>query len=108
MGASENGLILKSLGLKSHPDIGAAEQLRQALEAPAQIENEGVRLVLLEIGDQEIQQERLSRAGPPENHGVGHVAVVEIQEVRRVVVGLKDREIFLRADARCEARPSEA
>ena len=43
-------------------------------------------------------------ARSPENHGVGHIAVMEIQEVRRVVVGLEDGEIFLPEMADCEAR----
>src|SRR5882762_508357 len=54
-----------------------------------------MRIVFLEIGDEEIQQERFPGARSPKNHGVGHIAVVEIQEVRGVVVGLEDREIFL-------------
>src|SRR5208283_5283354 len=33
--------------------------------------------------------------GSSENHGVRHIAVMEIQVVRRVVVGLKDRQILL-------------
>src|SRR6266436_5486264 len=54
-----------------------------------------MRIVFLEIGDEEIQQERFPRARSAKNHGVGHIAVVEIQEVRGVVVGLEDREILL-------------
>jgi len=67
----------------------------EAFKAPAQVEDERVRLVLLEIGNEEIQQERFSGAGTPQNHGVRHVAVMKVQEVRRVVVGLQDRKILL-------------
>ena len=31
----------------------------------------------------------------PKNHRVGHVPVMEVQVIRRVVVGLKHGEIFL-------------
>src|SRR5579863_3876705 len=69
---------LEIVGFEAHADIRAAEQLREALKAPAQIEDEGVRSIFLKIGDEEIQKETFSRARPAENHGVGHVAVVEI------------------------------
>ena len=93
--ATENGLILKSSDSKPDANIRAAKKLSQAFKASAQIEDERVRIVFLQIGDEEIQQERFSSARAAENHGVGHVAVMEVQEVRRVVVGFKNREIFL-------------
>ena len=52
---------LEISGFEAHANIRAAEQLREALEAASQIEDECVRIVFLEIGDEEIQQERLSR-----------------------------------------------
>src|SRR6266852_5573606 len=82
---------LEILGFKADADIRAAEKLCEAFKAPAQVEDERVRIVFLEIGDEEIQQERFSSASSPKNHGVGHIAVVEIQEVRGVVVGFEDR-----------------
>src|ERR1700722_7969098 len=54
-----------------------------------------MRVVFLEIRDEEIQKETFAGARSSENHGVRHVAVVEIQKIRRVVIGLEDREIFL-------------
>src|SRR4029077_2527024 len=69
--------------------------MREAFKAAAKIENEGVRVIFLEIGDQEVQQEGLSGAGAAENHGVRHVLVVEIQKIRRVVAGFEDRQILL-------------
>src|SRR6267378_659781 len=54
-----------------------------------------MRIVFLKIGDEEIQKETFARAGSAEDHGVGHIVVMKIQEVRCVVVGLQDCEIFL-------------
>ena len=76
-------------------DIGAAKQPRQAFETAAQIKDEGVRVVLLQVRDEKVQEERFSRSRAAQNHGVGHVTVMKIQEVRRVVVGFENREIFL-------------
>ena len=86
---------LEISGFEAHANIRAAKQLREAFEAASQIEDECVRIVFLEIGDEEIEQERLPGAGPPENHGVGDIAVVEVQKVRGVVVGFEDGEILL-------------
>ena len=86
---------LEIFGFQANANIRAAKELREAFEASAQIEDEGVRIVFLKIGDEEIEQETFAGAGSPKNHGVGHIAVVEIQVVRRVVIGLQDREIFL-------------
>ena len=83
------------LGFESDADVGAAEEMRKAFKASAQIEDERMRRVLLEICDQKVQQERLSRAGSPENHRVRNVSVVKIQEVGRVVIRLKNCEILL-------------
>jgi hypothetical protein len=49
----------------------------------------------LEVGDEKIEQKRLSSTRPAQDHRVCHVAIVEIQEIRRVVIGLKNGEIFL-------------
>ena len=46
---------LEILGFQSDANIRAAKQLREALKAPAEIEDEGVRVVLLEIRDQEVE-----------------------------------------------------
>src|ERR1019366_7944849 len=69
---------LEILGFQADANIRAAEKLREAFKASAQIENERVRIVFLKVGDQEIQQERFPGARPPENHGVCHIAVMEI------------------------------
>ena len=52
--------------------------MREAFKATAEVEDERMRVVFLKIGDEEIQQERFPSARPPENHGVGDIAVVEI------------------------------
>ena len=54
-----------------------------------------MRLVLLKIGDQEVQQERFPRTGAAENDGVRYVPMMQIQEVGRVVAGLKDGQVLL-------------
>src|SRR5258708_2712932 len=54
-----------------------------------------MRLVLLQIGDEKVQQERFSCSRAPENHGVGYIAVVQVQEVGCVVVRFENRQIFL-------------
>src|SRR6266436_3154535 len=69
--------------------------MREAFEAASQVEDERMGLILLEIGNEEIQQEGFPCAGSPEDHGVRHVAVMEIQEVGRMVVGLQDGQILL-------------
>src|SRR5208283_1404327 len=56
---------------------------------------EGMRSVLLQVGDQEVEKKTFPGTGSPENHGVRYVAVMEIQKVWCVVVGLKDRKILL-------------
>ena len=94
-GRKRKRIDLEILGFEANANIGAAEQLREAFKTSAQVEDERVRVVFLQIGDQEIEEERFSRAGPAENHGVGHIAVMEVQKVRRVVVGFENREIFL-------------
>src|SRR5229473_5841258 len=82
---------LEILGFQAHANIRASEKLRKAFKAPTQVKNERVRIVFLKIGNEEIQQERLPCTRSPKDHRVGHIAIMEVQEVRRVVIGLKDR-----------------
>src|SRR6202167_2827 len=81
--------------LQAHAHIGSLEKPRETFKAPTQIKNERVRRVFLQVGDQEVQEKAFPGARAPENHGMGHIAVVKIQKVGRVVVGLEHREIFL-------------
>ena len=96
-GRKREGIDFEIPGREANAHVGAAEQLGQAFKASAQIKDEGVRRILLHAGDQKIQQERLARAGTPQDHGVRDVTVMEIQEIRRVMIGLEDRQI-LRAE----------
>ena len=68
----------KITGFKAYPYKGAVEELSEAFKAPAQIKNKGMRLVLLQVGDKEVQEERFSCSGAAENHGVGHIAMMEV------------------------------
>src|SRR5262249_7766653 len=79
---------------ESDPKIRAAEKPRKAFKTSAKIEDEGVRVVFLEVRDQKIQKERLPAAGAAENHGMRRVAVMEVQKVGRAVIGFKRGEIF--------------
>src|SRR6202167_5618611 len=69
---------LEIRGIKADANIRAAEKLCEAFKASAQVEDERVRIVLLEIGDEEIQQERFSSSRSPKNHAVGDIPIVEI------------------------------
>src|SRR5271154_4317934 len=86
---------LEILGLQADAHIRSPEQLCEAFKASTQIEDEGVRSIFLQVRDEEIQEKRFPGAGPAENHGVSHIPVMEVQEVRRVMVGLENRKIFL-------------
>jgi len=70
------------------------EELRQAGETAGQVEDEGVRVVPLQVGDQEIERKRLPYPGASQHERVRGVAVVEVKEVARLVVGFEDRQIF--------------
>ena len=65
-------------GFQADANIRSAEKLREAFKAPAQVEDERVRIVFLEISDQKVQKKTLPGTRPPENHGVCHIAVMEI------------------------------
>src|SRR6266404_6082648 len=69
---------LEIVGFQTDTDVRTAEELREAFKTPAQIEDEGVRVVFLQVGNEEVQKETFSRARSPENHGVRHIAVMEI------------------------------
>ena len=99
------GIDLELARFEADLEIRAPEQPGQAAETSAQVEDESVRLVFLQIGDQEIQQEGFARSGAAENDGVRHVPVVKIEEVGRLMAGFEDREIFLLQDAGSRGRP---
>ena len=74
--------------------VAPAEDRGQRLEAAADIEDECQRLVLLCILEQEVAEVAFAAAGHAENQRVGDFAVVQVQEVRRAVVGFKNRQVF--------------
>ncbi len=43
--------------IDSNPHVRTAEELRDALEASAQVENEGPRVIFLQVGDEKVQKE---------------------------------------------------
>jgi hypothetical protein len=67
----------------------------KALEAPAQVEDEGPRVIFLEVGNEKVQKERFASTCAPKNHGVGHVVMMEVEKVRGVMVRFEHRQIFL-------------
>src|SRR5208283_886542 len=85
----------ESRRLKADFDIRAFEQAGQTFKAPTQVENEGVRIVFLQVGDEKVQQEGFTGPGAPENDAVGGVLAVQIQIVRCAVICLQHRQIFL-------------
>src|SRR6202034_3883153 len=86
---------LEIFPFQARANIGSLEKPRETFKAPTQIEDERVRRVFLQVGDQEVQEKTFPGARSAENHGMAHIAVVEIQKVGRVVVGLDHRQIFL-------------
>src|SRR5579885_2951267 len=75
--------------------MSAAEHLGQCLIAAAEIKNVGQRPVLLKMRQQETQQKALAAAGRPEDGGMRDVLVVQVEEIKRVMVGLQEREVLI-------------
>ena len=86
---------LEILGFEAHADIRSAEKVCETFKTPAQIENKRMGFVFLEVGDEEIQEKRFAGARPAQDHAVRHIAVMQVQKVWRVMIGFKDREVFL-------------
>src|SRR5271166_4850845 len=80
-----------------HIEIRALEYRRKRVEAAADIEDEGQRLVLLCVLQQKNAQIRLATTAHPENKGVGNIAGVQVEEVGRAVVGFEHSQV-LRAE----------
>src|SRR5580700_1114025 len=72
---------LEILRLQADAHIRSPEQLREAFKTSTKIENEGMRSIFLQVGDEEIQEKGFPGAGPAENHGVSHIPVMKVQEV---------------------------
>src|SRR3954471_19162706 len=74
--------------------IAASEESCEALVPATEIEDQGIRLVFLRVGQQEVQEERLSAPGRSQEKRVRHVLVMQVQVVRRPVLGLEDRQVL--------------
>src|SRR5580692_2873480 len=83
----------------THIEIRALEYRRKRLEAAADIEDEGQRLVLLSVLQQKNAQIRLATTAHPENKGVGNFAGMQVEIVWRAVVGFEHSQV-LRAEMR--------
>src|SRR5208337_1262711 len=83
----------------THIEIRALEYRRKGLEAAADIEDEGQRIVLLRVLQQKNAKIALATAGHAENQGMRNVASMQVEEVWRAVVGFDDCQV-LRAEMR--------
>src|SRR5580700_5796242 len=78
----------------THIEIRALEYRRKGLEAAADIEDEGQRLVFLRVLQQKNAQIRLATTAHPENQSVGNIAGVQVEIVGRAVVGFEHSQIL--------------
>src|ERR1035441_2164741 len=78
----------------THIEIRALEYRRKGLEAAADIEDEGQRLVLLRVLQQKNAEIGLATAAHPENKGVGNIAGMEVEIVGGAVVGFEHSQIL--------------
>ena len=76
--------------LDTDTDIGASEEFGQAFKTSTEIEDKGVRGVLLKIGEQEIPKKAFPSSRASENEGMGHITIVEVQEIRSSVIGFEN------------------
>src|SRR5581483_2787478 len=80
--------------LDADGEIATAKEPGEALVPTTEVEDHGERLVLLCVGQQEVQKERLPASGGPEEKRMRHVLVVKVQVVRRPVLGLEDGQVL--------------
>ena len=80
--------------VEGDPQRLAAEIRREAVVAPAEIEDQGARAVALQMGDQEVEQERFPAPGRPEDQRVADVFDVQVEVVRRPLRGVEHGEGF--------------
>src|SRR5438045_2544109 len=72
----------------------AAQLSRELLVTAAQIEDDGDRVIFLNVRQDEVQQEGLPRPRGALDKDVAHVVMVEVPEIRRVVLGFEHGEMF--------------
>ena len=73
-------------------EVAAVEERRELPVAVPEIEDDRQRVVLLRVHHQEVQQEALAAAGRAEHERVPDVVDVQVEVVRRLVLGLEDRQ----------------
>src|SRR5260370_40468477 len=76
------GIDLERAAVWADFDVAAFKQSREAFKAPTQLEDECIRIVFLQIRDDENPNERFPRCCPPEYHGMGGIIAMQIQGVR--------------------------
>ena len=78
----------------SKPDfqVAAFQQRREFSVAVPEIEDDRQRLVLLRVGDEEVQEEALAAAGRAEHKRMADILDMEIEGVRRLMARFKDRQ----------------
>src|SRR6202167_2567849 len=81
----------------THIEIRALEYRRKGVEAAADIEDEGQRLVLLCVLQKKNAQIGLATTTHPENKSVGNIAGMQVEMVWRAVVGFEHSQV-LRAE----------
>src|SRR6202166_447317 len=81
-------------GFLTHIEIRALEYRRKGLEAAADIEDEGQRIVFLRVLQQKNAEIGLATAAHPKNQRVGNVGGMEVEIVGRAVVGFEHGQIL--------------
>src|SRR4029077_20078543 len=74
-GRQAEGVNRDRRGLPAYSHIAPCEQAGKAFIAAAQIKNYSVRTILLEIGQEKVQQKTLAGTGCTQNHGMRVVLV---------------------------------
>jgi hypothetical protein len=87
---------------KSDLEVSTLQECRELAIAVPEIEDDGQRIVLLRVRDQEVDEKALAAPGGPKDQRVAHILHVQVERVRRVVRRLEDGQRFLmemRADS---------
>ena len=84
---------------KSDLEISALQECRELAIAVPEIEDDGQRIVLLRVRDQEVDEKALAAAGGAEHQRVADILHVQVERVRRVMRRLEDGQRFALRDA---------
>src|SRR5713226_8441022 len=80
---------------KSDLEVSTLQECGELAIAVPEIEDDGQRVVLLRVRDQEVDEEALAAPGGPKDQRMTHVLHVQVERVRRVVRRLEDGQRFL-------------